>query len=82
MHDDELHDVIASAHHAEVKKAREDIRQAISKTAEGWISKPAMCDALFLEFIEHAVQCTNSEKLAEQLCEVARKLVADEPRLH
>lgn len=76
------HEIIAAAYQAEVEKARKLLRNAVSEADENWISKPAISDALFLEFIETACQCTSPADLAAQITEVADRLVNSRARAH
>ena len=76
------HEMIAAAHHADVEQARKLLRHAVSEAGDQWISKPAISDALFLEFIETACQCTSAADLAAQITEVADRLVSSRQRAH
>lgn len=82
MQKNKLVEAIATVHQAEVEQARAEIIQAVNKATDAWVSKPAICDALFLEFVEQATQCTAAAKLAAQLTEVANRLVSTKPHVH
>lgn len=67
-------DISVYVHQAEVDLARTEVRKAIANASKVWTSGTAINDALFLEFLEKATQCTSSADLAAQLSHVAEKL--------
>ncbi|MEL7218552.1 MAG: hypothetical protein AAGK01_09000 [Pseudomonadota bacterium] len=78
----QAHEMIEAAHQTDVEQARKILRDAVKEAGDQWISKRAISDALFLEFIETAFKCTSAVELAAQMTEVADRLVDSRQRAH
>lgn len=69
-----MNESIAAVHKADIEKARELLRGAITEANEGWLPSEAIGDALMLEFIELAGRFSSPTQIAARLTHIATQL--------
>ena len=77
-----MNETIGAIHKADIEKARQILRGAITEASEAWLSSAVISDALMLEFIDFAGRSTSPAQIAAHLTRVATQLQRAQSRAH